>query len=280
MPSIDSLPTCLDTPAWAALCSVARLAPAITMLPPLQGVAIPAQVKAIAALGIALVLAPLAGHHTLDLPKSSVDAAIAIGIEAIFGVLLGTSALIVVTSLQLGGQWLQGLSPIADAAASDSLSDETSSALERCMSLLAMVLFLLLGGHRMLMSTVLDSWIAFPPGSLAYSANWLSQLNDLIAQALSFGLRAVLPVAFTMLASQLATQWLARALPQWNGAALWSPLHSGLMLLALGCSVTTVAWVFQHELQRWRVSTSEWVSAPSNTLTIEAEPRSQEAPLP
>jgi flagellar biosynthesis protein FliR len=247
------------------------------MLPPLQGVAIPAQVKAIAALGIALVLAPLAGAQPLELPKSVADAAIAIGIEALFGVLLGTSALIVVTSLQLGGQWLQGLSPIADAASSDSQSDETSTALERCMSLLAMVLFLLLGGHRMLMATVLDSWIAFPPGSLAYSAHWLSQLNGLIAQALSFGLRAVLPVAFTMLMSQLATQWLARALPQWNGPAVWSPLQSALMLLALGCSVTTIAWVFQQELQLWRAATSEWVSVPSNDSTIEFEHRSQVA---
>ena len=121
-------------------------------MPPLRGSSIPMRVRALLALMLAVTVTPLVMQTASPVPSSLLLIGIQIAKELLLGVLFGTAIQVVLTGLQFGGQIMSSLASMDIAEAADPANDETISVISQLLSWIAMGLFLVLGGHRQLIS--------------------------------------------------------------------------------------------------------------------------------
>jgi len=274
MTSGDALASLLYGPMWTFLCVLSRTGPLLAMMPPIQGSSIPNRVKVLLALMIAMVITPLVLANSTPLPPHLADVAIGIAKELLLGLLFGTSVMLIVTSLQIGGQVISSLASMDVAQAADPSTQETVTVVSQMFSWIAMALFLTMGGHRVVLGACLDSFAVYPAGGVLTEERWLLHLHELLKHSVSVGLRAAAPPALALLLANLVTALIGRTLPQLNILAIGFNLNVTVMLLVLATSMSTIGWVFQNELVEWVEMTTRLFTPPeSSTLSTVAIPR-------
>ncbi len=273
MTSGDALASLLYGPMWTFFCVLSRTGPLLAMMPPIQGSSIPNRVKVLLALMIAMVITPLVLANSTPLPPHLADVAIGIAKELLLGLLFGTSVMLIVTSLQIGGQVISSLASMDVAQAADPSTQETVTVVSQMFSWVAMALFLTLGGHRVVLGACLDSFSVYPAGGVLTEERWLLHLHELLRHSVSVGLRAAAPPALALLLANLVTALIGRTLPQLNILAIGFNLNVTVMILVLATSMSTIGWVFQNELVEWVEMTTRLFPPPeSSTLSTLANP--------
>jgi flagellar biosynthesis protein FliR len=264
----EMLSSMLIGPVWVFLCVLSRLGPIMAMMPPIQGTLVPNRVKVLLALMIAASITPMVGVSSEPMPTHLIDAVIALAKELLLGLMFGTSVMMVITCLQVGSQIIGSLSSMELATAADPSTQESVSVISQMMSLMAMALFVLMGGHRIMIGACLDSFSHYAAGSVLAEPHWLMHVHELVGHSLSIGIRASAPAAIALLLANFVTALIARTLPQLNILVVGFNINVTVMLLVLGLTISSVAWVFQNEV-------SEWVSR-----TLDVIPRTALAPEP
>ena len=130
------------------------------------------------------------------------------------------------------------------------------------LSLLSTALFLIIGGHRILLGGLLDTFSAIPPGgSVAMFlgtgdggsgpgllASLVEMFLVLITQSFHVAIRAAAPVVTAVLLATLVLGLISRTLPQLNvmvvGFGLNAMITFGVFFLSLGAALL----VFQDQI--------------------------------
>lgn len=251
MESLQSVAALLNGPMWTFFCVLCRLGPLLVMMPPLQGTTIPMRIKTLVVLMVSFVLTPIILEFSTPLPSSLFELTLGLIKELLLGLLFGTSATIVVSTLQIGGQIVSTLASLDVAQAADPTTQESTTVISQLFTWIAMLLFLVLGGHRVIVGVCIDSFTCYPAGGVSMDDAWLRQLYDLMGHSMSVGLRAAGPAAITLLLANLVTALIGRTLPQLNIMAIGFSLNVTILLIVLALSVTSIGWVFQDELSLW-----------------------------
>ncbi|MEQ1830263.1 MAG: flagellar biosynthetic protein FliR [Pirellula sp.] len=247
----DAISSMLYGPMWTYLCVLSRTGPLLAMMPPIQGSSIPNRVKVLLALMIALVVTPLVLHSSTSLPPHLAGIAIGLAKELMLGVLFGTAVMLIITSLQIGGQVISSLASMDVAQAADPTTQETVTVVSQLFSWVAMALFLILGGHRAVLGACLDSFEVYPAGGVLAEEHWLMHLHEILKHSVSIGMRAAAPPAIALLLANFVTALVGRTLPQLNIMAVGFSLNVTIMILVLIMSMSSIGWVFQNELVEW-----------------------------
>jgi flagellar biosynthetic protein FliR len=247
----DLLGTALMGPVWVFLCALSRLGPILAMMPPVQGSLVPNRVKVLLALMISASITPMIGSVAAELPSHLLDAVIALAKELLLGLMYGTSVMMVITCLQVGSQVISSLSSMDLATAADPSTQETVSVLSQMMSLVAMALFVALGGHRIMIGACLDSFSYYEAGRVLAEKNWLVHVHELVGHSLAIGIRASAPAAIALLLANFVTALIARTLPQLNILVVGFNINVTAMLIVLGLTLSSASWIFQNELIDW-----------------------------
>lgn len=238
-------------PVWVFLCVLSRLGPILALMPPIQGTMVPNRVKVLFAIMATASLTPLVMGNATDVPAHLVDVAIALCKEVLLGLMFGTSILLVLTCLQVGSQIVGSLSSMEMATAADPTTQETVSVLTQMVSLMAMTLFVVMGGHRIMIGACMDSFQQYPAGGVLAETNWLMHVQDLVGHSLAIGIRASSPAAIALLLANFVTALIARTLPQLNILVVGFNINVLVMLLVMALTLSSVAWVFQSEVIEW-----------------------------
>jgi flagellar biosynthetic protein FliR len=247
----DAIESFLLGPIWTFVCVLSRLGPVLAMMPPLQGTMVPNRIKVLLALMISASVLPMVLEHSTSLPDHLLALGISLAKELLLGVMFGTCVMLVLSCLQIGSQIIGSLSSMELATAADPLTQESNSVIHQLMSLLAMALFVLIGGHRVLIGACLDSFEHYPAGGVLAEESWIMHVQDLVGHSLSIGIRAAAPAAIALLLANLVTALIGRTLPQLNILVVGFNVNILVMLLVLALTVTSVGWVFQNELVLW-----------------------------
>jgi flagellar biosynthetic protein FliR len=255
----DLIGTMILGPIWVFLCVLSRLGPVMAMMPPVQGTMVPNRVKVMLALMISAAITPMIGTFSAELPSHLLDAVIALSKELLLGLMFGTSVMMVITCLQIGSQIIGSLSSMEFATAADPSTQETVSVISQLMSLMAMALFVVLGGHRIMIGACLDSFAYYPAGEVLAERDWLVHVHELVGHSLSVGIRASAPAAIALLLANFVTALIARTLPQLNILVVGFNFNVTVMLVVLGLTLSSAGWIFQNELVDWVNRTLEVV---------------------
>ena len=160
----------------------------LTMTAPIYGTNdVPLQVRVLLAAGLALLIAPLQWHG-VAVPFGGFAHLLAmLGAEAAIGACLGLGVVVLIHSMTLAGEMIAQASGLGIAEMFDPTIDENVSHFSRLMFLAAVTIFLCIGGHRMVMAGLLDTFRTIPPGSGVPPGSLADGFTTLVAMSFSLG---------------------------------------------------------------------------------------------
>lgn len=228
---------------------LSRVSGLVATAPIYGGQEVPMQVRALLAFALALLIAPTQWGASVQYPGSLVNYLVFIGGELLVGVSLGLGITILFSGVQLAGEMIGRISGLMLADVFDPSLGISVPLISRFLYLVTMAVFVCVGGHRIVMAGLLDTFQSIPLGSGAPSASIADTFVLLLTQSFQLGVRAGLPVATALLLSTLVMGLISRTLPQLNiimvGFGMNSLLTFGTLALSLGAAV----WVFQQQLE-------------------------------
>ncbi len=246
---------------WAGwLLVFTRLAGAMMVLPVFSSKMIPVRIKAGFAALIALCVAPIvtAAHAQVGsgdmatLLSSPIIAAFSICGELALGWVLGATAGMLMWVAHLGGQLLSQDSGLAFSDVVDPVTGQSTTALTTLLMVFAALVFLALGGHRLVILSLCGSFEMVPPGMMgniftgaltAESATVIT--GELGGQLWKLGLQIALPACIALLATTIGLGVLARAVPEMNVFVVGFSIRTGVGMLVLFMTLPFIAEIYR-----------------------------------
>jgi flagellar biosynthetic protein FliR len=222
----------------------------------------PATVRALLSLALAVLVMPSQWFATLPYPGSLLVYTGILASELLFGIVLGLGVTIILGGIQMAGDLMSRVGGITLADLFDPTTSTNVPLFSQMLSLLSTALFMIIGGHRIVMGGLLDTFATVPPGgcvgmllgpaATGSGQEMLSSLIEmvvvLITQSFHMSIRAAAPVMTAVLLATLVLGLVSRTLPQLNvmvvGFGLNAMITFGVLFLTLGASLL----VFQDQI--------------------------------
>ena len=239
----------LKLPVFALV--AARLGGLIMFQPVLGSLAVPMNVRVVLVLGLAALLTPV-----VSLPAATPGGIVlAMAGEVLLGALIGAVSVACFIGLQMGGLLIAQESGIAFGQIVDPNTEEQETVIGMFYLQLAMVVFLIVGGHRAIIAACLETFRTIPLLDGGFSARLGSEL---LLQALTLGgqvaLRVAAPTMLAMFLVNLAMGFISRTMPQFNilsfGFSVKSMLAFVLMAVSLPSAANALIGALEHAC-RW-----------------------------
>jgi flagellar biosynthesis protein FliR len=227
---------------------LARVGGLVATAPIFGTSAVPMRVRTLVAIALTLLLAPLQWNAAVEYPGDMAGYALLLGSEAVVGACLGFGVMILVYAMGLAGELVGYAGGLSIADALDPSTEESVPHFSRLLILLALCVFLCIGGHRTVMAGLLDTFEAIPPGTCVNPHALLDASTTLVTQSFSLGIRAAAPAVTALLLATIALGLISRTLPQLNVTAVGFGLNAMLTFAVLGLTLGAAVWAFQDEV--------------------------------
>ena len=123
--------------------------------------------------------------------------------------------------------------------------DETAGLLRRLFHILAVVLFLAIGGHRMLISALVGTFRTVPLRGFAPGQAVLTLVGDMLAASFVLGLKVAVPVLIAMLLATVGLGMLQKTIPQCNLLSTNLPVRAMLGMFVLTAGLAAMPWLIE-----------------------------------
>jgi flagellar biosynthesis protein FliR len=227
-----------------------RVGSLLLTLPVLGTATVPIQVRALLAVAISLVLAPLHFGHSIPPPDHLPALILLLAKEAVLGSALGLAVTVLLSGMQLAGQTISQMSGLSLAEVASPNFETRVPIFSHVLEMLALAIFFLVGGHRQVLEALLGSFAWMPPGQSEFPASLANTLSAIAASSFDTGIRAAAPVMVAMLLATLIVALMNRTIPQLNALAVGLNLNALIVLAVFALSLGSAGWVFQEEVGR------------------------------
>jgi flagellar biosynthetic protein FliR len=223
---------------------------ALVMIAPIFGPsAAPLRVRALLALVLALVIAPLELAKSTPRPETLAGCLVPLGAEALIGLALGLGVLLLFSAMHLAGQLISQMSGLQLADVFNPGFDTSVPVISQLLFYVTMAVFVTIGGHRRVVEALLDTFEWLPAGQGSFSRSITEAMTSLLAESFVLAVRAAAPAMVALLLATLILGLVGRTLPQLNVMALGFSVNSLTALATLGISLGAAAWIFQARLE-------------------------------
>jgi flagellar biosynthetic protein FliR len=210
-----------------------RLAGVFAFAPVLGHRSLPLAHRAGLAAGVALLLAPVLGPSRSGLGDTWLGLALAVAGEVFLGLAIGLVAAAIVATVRGAGEIIGFHMGLGLAAAYDPAMGQQATELTRFQETLALVLFLAVNGHHVLIQAVAASFRHVPAGSQFVSAGVAAGLLPLGGKVFRSSLELAAPVVGILFVVNVALALLTRVAPQMNIFAVGIPVALAAGILGL-----------------------------------------------
>ncbi len=196
---------------------------------------VPARVRVLLAVAIALLVAPLVPPPVGIAPFSAVGLLVTVQ-QVIIGVALGFCMQILFDAVTMGGQLLANSMGLSFAFNIDPMHGTSTPALGQFYSLLVTLTFLALNGHLILIETLVEGFRTLPVGTQGLGPEGMWSLVGWGAQLFSGALAVALPGVTALMIVNIAFGVMSRAAPTLNLFAVGFPvsLVFGFVIVLFG----------------------------------------------
>ncbi len=213
---------------------MARILALVATAPVLGNRGVPARIRLGLGLALTLVIAPLAGPIP-DLSPSSFEGLLVLMQQIVIGTAMGLAMRVAFAAVDMAGELIGLQMGLGFANFFDPTQGSNAPVVAQFMGLLAILFFLALNGHLLIISTLAQSFSVLPIGADLFGAQAAYRLVTWGGQIFESGLTLALPVVAALLIANLALGVLTRTAPQLNIFAVGFPitLMLGFFMLAL-----------------------------------------------
>lgn len=225
---------------WPTLLLVTARVGGLLLVAPVWSIrTIPPSVRGAIAVLLGFFLLP--GVESVQLPSEALALPVMLCGEMLFGVILGITAGLFVHAVRLGAEVVSVQMGLAIARTLLPGSGESSTTIGQLQSLMALAMYLALGGHLSLLIGLDTSLHALPPGARfefnAGGAYFVSLVGSVFATAM----RVAAPIMVAMVLTNLALAILGKAVPQVHILMFAFPVTISVGLFVFAASLPFVA---------------------------------------
>lgn len=196
---------------------------------------VPIRLKVAYAALITIVVAPALGPMP-DISPGSYSSFLLIAQQVVIGIAMGLTMRIAFAAVQTAGEFIGLQMGLSFASFFDPATGANTAVLSRIMNVIAMLLFLALDGHLILISNLINTFDILPiSASLSLNPDGLGVLFEWSSQVMVSGMLLALPLIIILLTISLSMGILNRTAQQLSVFAVGFPvsLMTGLALLTI-----------------------------------------------
>ena len=225
---------------WPTLVLVTSRVAGLFLVAPVWSMrAIPSKIRGAVAVLLAFVLLPAV--DTAVLPDAVIALPLLIASEVLFGVILGMAAGMFVHAIVLGADVISVQMGLAIARTLLPGSGESSTTVGQLQSLMALALYMTIGGHLSLIVGLESSLRVLQPGGLWELMVGWGAFIALVGSVFSTAMRVAAPIMVAMVLTNLALAILGKAVPQLHVLMVAFPITINVGLIILGASLPFIA---------------------------------------
>lgn len=194
-----------------------------SVIPFLGDRVVPMPVKILFSVAVTTVLFPPLVRTGMVVPaqaqvwaSSAMGIARVVGLEALFGVLMGYTAKLVFDAIAFGSNLVGTFMGFSAATMFDPHHESQSQVVAEFYLALAMLVFLALDGHHLMLRAALESYQWVSLGQVDLGGTFGPRLLELTGTVLRYGLQLAAPVGIAIFAVNVAFGVVSRAMPQVN----------------------------------------------------------------
>lgn len=227
---IDS--TQLD--AWLSLFifPLTRILALLATAPVLNNAALPARIRLVAGLAIALALAP-ALPPSPTMPAGSWLGFTVIVEQLLIGSMMGFALRIAFTAMDIAGELIGLQMGLSFATFFDPIAGGETPVMTQFLALFTALYFLAMNGHLLAIYLLAESFSVLPISNMPFQAISLGALVKAGSMMFSLGVLLALPLITALLVTNLALGVLSRVAPALNLFAVGFPVTMALGFLVL-----------------------------------------------
>ena len=192
-----------------------RLAGLMLTAPILGSSVLPRRVRVAFAVAFAFVIFPLVrGQAPAEL---TLTMALVGGVqELMIGVTIGLGLSLLFCGVEVGGLMVGQQAGIALGRVFNPAQNEQTTITGQLYSIVLMLVFLLVGGHRAMVAALLDTFRVIPVLSQEFDESVVVLLTEMLASSFILAIRLAAPVLIALLMTTMALGFLSRTMPQLN----------------------------------------------------------------
>jgi flagellar biosynthetic protein FliR len=226
----------------------ARVGGLMAFAPVFGATSVPPRVRFLIAVALALVIAPVVGDAKVPWPSTFVGIAWLVIGEIAVGLLLGLGMQALFTGVQMGGHAIAQQTGMSLSGVFDPQFGTETTAVGQLYYLLSLAIFLIVGGHRLVMAALIDSFQAVPPAGTGITADAIHVLVALVGQSFSLAARVAAPAVVCLMLAGLAMGIVSRTAPQVNILTVGFAVRTMLGLAAVAVSLFGVALLMREQV--------------------------------
>ena len=237
----NPLAQAFDPAVWPTFAFVSARVSGLMLAAPLWSMnAMPRSVRAAVTVVLALLLTPLAPR--VALPDEVLQLPLPMAMELVIGLAVGLTAAMIVQGAVLAGEVMSLQMGLSLGAALGGNADLEAEGVGQFQQLLALFIYVSVGGHLLLLRGVAASLHTLPPGAPVELASGGGAAAALFGTLFASALSIAAPVMVTLLLVNLGLGVLSRAVPQLNAMMVSMPLTIGIGLVAITVAVPLVGF--------------------------------------
>ena len=232
-------------PALAAafLLVFARIGSMLMLLPGLGEISVPARLRLTLALVLAAVILPLhRAEYQIDL-RALGPVLLMLGEEILIGVLLGMTARLTISALQVAGSVVAQQLGLGFVTAVDPTQGQQGAIVGNFLTLLGVTLLFATNLHHLIIAALDDSYSLFRPGEVPLTGDMAALITQTISGAFRIGIQLSAPFLVFGIVFNVALGLVSRLMPQMQVFFVAMPLSimAGLLILlfVIGVMMTT-----------------------------------------
>ena len=237
-------------PALAAafLLVFARVGTMVMLLPALGELSVPVRVRLTVALVLTAILLPLHRHaYQVDL-RSFGPALLSLGQEMLVGAVLGLTARLTMSALQVAGSVIAQQIGLGFVTAVDPHQGQQGAIVGNFLNVLAVTLIFATDMHHLVLAALSDSYSLFRPGEIPVAGDIAALMTRTIAAAFRIGVQLAAPLVVFALLFNFGLAVLSRLMPQMQVFFIGMPLSILVGLLILVLVIGTMMGLFLGHL--------------------------------
>ena len=225
-----------------------RVSGLVIMAPIMNTTDTPVQFRALLAFAFSLTIMPSQWFVDVAEPDTLPAFAIMIAAELLIGLALGLGLYILFAGVALAGELIGQVGGLLAAQIFDPVSGDQVPLLSRAYQFLAIAVFALVGGLHVTVTSLLDTFVSIPVGTIGFQPDVAYALVVILGVSFNLALRIAAPVLAAVLISLLVIGLLSKTLPQLNLMSVGFGINNMVMFVVFCLTVGTGMWCFQERI--------------------------------
>ncbi|MDR1946773.1 MAG: flagellar biosynthetic protein FliR [Desulfovibrio sp.] len=227
--------------AASFLLTLMRVSLVLFMLPFYGGEYIPVQVKAALCLVLSMALWPHLSFPGELFPTHPGGMLKMILAEALLGLTLGLCVHFIFAGIQTGGEIIGFQMGFTMVTLADPSSGAQVSISAHLLYTVALIIFLALDGHLLMLRALADSFLLMPPGGMVPRPAVTGDMLELSGGMFSLAVKIAAPAIVALFTVELALALMGRAAPQMNLLTMGFPVKIAVGFFFLGILFTIMS---------------------------------------